>query len=71
MDMAAYRPACSFPSEDSPSLSIFGRPVRRGARHLRAMHHGPQMVKALLLPPPSLSSPWMRRSDVLRVALIS
>jgi hypothetical protein len=30
---------------------------------LRAMHHALRMVKAP--PPPSLSSPWTRRSDVL------
>jgi hypothetical protein len=64
---AAYWPARSFLLEDSPRLHAFGRPLWKGARHLRATYHAPQMVKAL--PPPPSSSPRMR-SDVLKVALI-
>jgi hypothetical protein len=70
-DMAVYRPARSFPSEDSLRLRTFGRMLQRGARHLRVTHHAPRMAKVLPPLPPSSSSRRTRRGDVLRVALIS
>jgi hypothetical protein len=62
-DLAAYRPARSFSSEDSPRLHRFGRTLQIGARPLTATNHASRMVRAP--PPPSSSSPRMRRSDVL------
>jgi hypothetical protein len=35
MDLAAYWPAHSIPSDDSPRLRGFGRPLQRGVRPLR------------------------------------
>jgi hypothetical protein len=56
--------AHSIPSEDSPRLRGYGRPLQRGARPLRAKHQGPRKLKA---PPlPSLSSSHRTtRTDVL------
>jgi hypothetical protein len=34
-------PACLQFPKDSPRLRAFGRPLRRGARHLMVMHHAP------------------------------
>jgi hypothetical protein len=58
-------PTCpQFPVGRFTEVARIERLLRRGARHLRATHHDPRMVKTLSLPP---SSPRTRRSDIVLV----